>query len=191
MLRLGALLLGLAGSAVLPGTAGAATLGGATLPDTYPVEGQALVLNGIGLRTLTIFNVRAYVAGLYLPQRSGNAPQIMASHGSKVVLLQFLHAASKAQVEGQYRAGEQKNCAGGACDPADLKAFEALIAAAPAVEPGDTSTYVFTDGRVRVYANQRVIGDFRNRDLAFHLLEGFIGAHPPSEDLKRALLGGQ
>ena len=167
----------------------AATLAGATLPDTYPFEGQTLVLNGMGLRTLTILNIRAYVAGLYLPQRSSNAAQILASKAPRVLVLQFLHSASKAQVEGQYRAGEQKNCGNGGCDPADLKDFEALIAAAPAVNVGDTTTYWFTEGRVRVFANQRQIADFHNADLAFHLLEGFIGARPPAEDLKRALLG--
>lgn len=159
------------------------------MPDSYPVEGRTLVLNGIGLRTLTILSVRAYVAGLYLTAPSHDASAILASNEPKVILLQFLRSASKAQIEGQYRAGEKQNCGSGGCDPADIKDFEALVAAAPAVEAGDTSTYVFTNGRVRVYANQRLIGDFANRDLAFHLLEGFIGAHPPSEDLKRALLG--
>ena len=40
--------------------ASAATLEGVTFPDTYPVEGQQLVLNGLGLRTLTFLNVRIY-----------------------------------------------------------------------------------------------------------------------------------
>jgi hypothetical protein len=39
--------------------AAAATLNGVTLPDTYSVNGQALVLNGIGLRVITIFRIRA------------------------------------------------------------------------------------------------------------------------------------
>ena len=173
----------------LAAPAGAATLAGATLPDSYPVEGQSLVLNGIGLRTLTVLNIRAYVAGLYVTQKSSSGPAILASKGPKVILIQFLHSATKAQVEAQYRAGEQKNCGNGGCDPADAKDFEALVAAAPAVAVGDTATYVFTDGRVRVYANQRVIADFANRDLAYHLLEGFIGAHPPAEELKQELLG--
>ena len=48
----------------------AATLDGVTFPDIYPVNGQSLVLNGLGLRTLTILNVRVYAAGLYLAQRN-------------------------------------------------------------------------------------------------------------------------
>jgi hypothetical protein len=42
---------------------------------------------------------------------------------------------------------------------------------------------------VRVFANDRVMGDFADRDLAYRLLSGFIGDHPPSADLRRQLLG--
>lgn len=169
--------------------AGAATLAGATLPDTFPLEGQTLVLNGIGLRTLTIFNIRAYVVGLYLPQRSADAEAILKSNGPKVILMQFLHSASKAEVDAQFREGVERNCGHGECDPKDASDFDRLVAASPAIAVGDSSTYVFTPGRVRVYANQRMIGDFPNGGLAYQLLAGFIGSRPPSADLKQSLLG--
>ena len=169
----------------------AATLGGATLPDTYPAGGQTLVLNGIGLRTLTVFNVKVYVAGLYLPQKSSDARAIMASPGAKVVLMQFLHTASKSQIEKQYREGEAKNCSHGECAPSDKGDFEKLIAATPAAAVGDTLAYVLSSRGVRVLFNNRVIGDFANPDLGLRLLAGFIGNAPPSEDLKQHLLGQQ
>ena len=147
------------------------------------------MLNGMALRTLTIFGVRAYVAALYLPRRSSDAAEILAARTPKVLLLQFLHEASKAQVQAQYREGEERNCRGGACDPADEKDFEALVAAAPGVKVGDTTTYWLTEGRTRVFANTRQIGDYANGHLGYQLLEGFIGAHPPSAELRRALLG--
>ncbi|MDR3533259.1 MAG: chalcone isomerase family protein, partial [Rhodopila sp.] len=147
------------------------------------------VLNGIGLRTLTIFNIKAYVAGLYLAQPSHDAQQILASPGPKVIVLQFLRAGSKERVERQYRAGEMVNCGEGGCDPSDQGDFERLVAAAPAVNVGDRSIYIFTPQGVRVYANDKLIGDFANRDLAYRLLAGFIGNHPPSQELRRQLLG--
>lgn len=169
--------------------ASAATVAGVTIPDTYALPGQTLTLNGAGLRTLSIFEVKIYAAGLYLQQPSHDAAQILHSPGAKVVLLHFIHAGTKAQIEKQFRTGEQNNCANNACDPADAADFERLVAAAPAVAVGDTSTYIFTPGHVRVLANDRVIADIANKDLAYHLLEGFIGAHPPSEELKAELLG--
>jgi hypothetical protein len=171
--------------------ASAATLAGATLPDSYPVDGQSLVLNGIGLRTLTIFNVKVYVAGLYLPRPNHDAQQILASPGPKVIMLKFLRSGSKAQVEKQYREGEAKNCGNGGCAASNQADFERLVAAAPGVNAGDTSTYIFTQRGVRVLANNRVIGDFANPDLAYHLLAGFIGANPPSQELRSSLLGLQ
>ena len=169
----------------------AATLGGATLPDTYSAGGQTLVLNGMGLRTLTVFNVKVYAAGLYLPQKSSDARAILASPGAKVILMQFLHAATKAQIEKQYREGESKNCGHGECAPSDAGDYERLIAATPAAAVGDTLTYILSPRSVRVLFNNRVIGDFANPDLGLRLLAGFIGDAPPSEDLKRHLLGQQ
>ena len=166
-----------------------ATLEGVTLPDTYTVDGQTLVLNGIGIRRVTIFRVRIYVAGLYLPRPSHDAAAILASHGPKVLRLQFIHSGSKAQVEKQYREGEAENCSHGECAASDRADFERLVAAAPAVEPGDTSTYIFTDKGVKVLANSKVIGDFADVDLAHQLLRGFIGDHPPTQSLRNALLG--
>jgi hypothetical protein len=167
----------------------AATAGGATLPDTYPVTGQTLVLNGLGVRALTIFNVKVYAAGLYLAQRSGDARAIMASPGPKVILLHFLHAASKSDIEKHYREGEQHNCGNGGCAPADAADFERLITVTPAAAVGDTLTYVLSPKGVRALFNNRQIGEFTNPDLALRLLAGFIGDVPPSEDLKRHLLG--
>lgn len=169
--------------------AGAATLAGVSLPDSFPVDGQTLVLNGLGLRTLTIFNIRAYVAGLYLSRESHNAHEILASSGPKVIVMHFLHTGSKAQVEREFRVGESRNCGDGSCARSDEADFERLVASAPAVNVGDTFTYIFTDGGVRMLANDRLLGDFANRDLAYHLLAGFIGDHPPSEALRSGLLG--
>ena len=169
--------------------ASAATVAGVTLPDTYPVDGVPIKLNGIGLRTVTVFNVRVYVAGLYLQQPSHDAQQILKSAGAKVILLHFLHAGTKEQVEKQYREGEANNCSEGGCAASDKTDFEQLVAAAPAVAVGDRSIYVFNGNRVRVYANDRLIADFVNQDLAYQLLAGFIGKHPPTPSLRRHLLG--
>jgi Chalcone isomerase-like len=173
----------------LASSATAATLADMTLPDSYAVDGQSLILNGIGLRTLTIFRIRAYVAGLYLPRPDHDAREILASREPKVLILKFIRAASKARVEKQYRAGEAINCGNGECAPSDRSDFERLVAAAPAVKPGDTSTYIFTTRGVRVLANDQVIGDFSDRDLSYQLLAGFIGDRPPSPELRRQLLG--
>ncbi len=170
-------------------SAQAATLDGLSLPDTYPTAGQTLKLNGIGIRTLTLLRVKVYIAGLYVGQPSHDARAIMASPGPKVILLQFLHSASKSDIDKHYREGEERNCAKGGCNPADEADFEKLIAATPAAAVGDTLTYVMSGKGIRVLFNDKTIGDFNNPDLAQRLLAGFIGDIPPSEELKQKLLG--
>jgi hypothetical protein len=169
----------------------AATLEGVTLPDTYMVNGQSLPLNGMGVRTLTIFRIRAYVAALYVAKPSHDAAEILASKESKVIVLQYIHSGSKALVEKEYREGEANNCGNGECSPSDQADFERLVAAAPAVSPGDKTIFVFTGKGLKVFANETMIGDYADADLAYHMLAGFIGKHPPSEALRNGLLGLQ
>ena len=99
--------------AALAGPAAAATLDGVTFPDTVQYGGKTLVLNGIGLRTLTILEVHIYVAALYLPAPSHDPQQILQSPGPKVLLLKFLHGGSKAEVQEGCRTGDMVKCAEG------------------------------------------------------------------------------
>ena len=176
-------------STLLAAHATAATLDNVTMPDTMQYGGRTLVLNGMGLRTLTVFSVRIYVAGLYLTAPSHDGRQILQSPEPKILMLQFLHGGSKEDVEREYRQGERVNCADGGCSPSDEPDFERLIAASPAVAVGDTTTYVFANRGVDVLANGREIIKVNNPDVAKRLLSGFIGDHPPSSGLRRALLG--
>ena len=182
------LLLALAPSWIAA-TASAASLDGVTFPDTYVVDGRTLKLNGMGVRTFTIFHIRIYVAALYLARPNHDAADILRSPEPKVVRLRFMHGASKAEVEQHYRNGEANNCGKGGCDPADATDFERLVAAVPAVEAGDTTTFIFAGKGFRVLSNDQPIGEFANPDLAYHMLSGFIGDHPPSAALRVALLG--
>jgi len=172
-------------------TGRAVVLGGMNVADRISVDGEVLQLNGAGLRSVPILGIGIYVAALYLPYPSHDPAAILAMPGPKAIVLHFLHAASKAQVEGQMRKGERINCGEGQCNSADLPDFERLVAASPAVSVGDTSTYVYEPHRLRVLANGNVIGDYPDGDLSAELLKGFIGAHPPTEELKRQLLGVQ
>jgi hypothetical protein len=171
------------------GAARGATLEGARFPDSYPVEGQTLTLNGLGLRTLTVLRVRVYVAGLYVARRTGDAREIVGSPTPKVLLLQFLHSGSKERVQQQFRNGEAVNCGSGGCNPDDQADFERIIAAAPAVSPGDTFTFILTQQGVRFYANNRLLAQSSKPDLGRLILLGFIGPRPPSEELRNGLLG--
>ena len=183
MMRLGLVLL-----LVWCSGARAASLAGTTFPDTYPVAGQTLVLNGIGLRTLTLLEIKVYVAGLYVAQKSHDAQAIINSATPKVLLLQFLHTASREQIEKQFHTGEVVNCGDGGCNRDDQADFDKMVAAAPAVKPGDSFTFLMDAHGVRFFADKDLVAQSDKADLGRLILLGFIGSHPPSEELRRALL---
>ncbi len=167
----------------------AAQLAGIEIPDTYRVDGQTLVLNGYALRTLTFLHVKIYVAALYLPRPSNDPQAILASAGPKVVVVHYIHGGSKGQVESRYREGEQENCGDGRCDKALEVDFERLVGAAPAVEPGDSTTFIVTDKSLLVSFNGRPLENFGQAALGNLILTGFIGPHAPSEEFRGKLLG--
>jgi hypothetical protein len=167
----------------------AATLAGVEVPDTLQVDGKPLVLNGVGLRTLTILRIKIYVAALYLPKKSSDARAILASPGPKVVALHYIHSGSKEQVQDRYREGEKVNCGNGGCDAALQSDFEKLVASALPVREGDITNFVVTERGFRVIFNGRPVVSFTDSRLGNMMIEDFIGAHPPSEDPRAALLG--
>ncbi|HVZ09270.1 chalcone isomerase family protein [Rhodopila sp.] len=167
----------------------AAELAGVHVPDTYQVDGQSLVLNGYGLRTISFLRIKLYVAALYLPRKSFDPQAIMASPGPKVVVMHFLRGGSREQVQSRYREGEMDNCGDGHCDRSLEAEFERLVAAAPAVQPGDSLAYYISDKGLRVSFNGGVPTVYPGSGLAKLMLESFIGPHPPTPELRANLLG--
>ena len=93
--------------ALLASTATAAELEGVQLEDRVRVDGQALELNGIAVRTRVFFKV--YVAGLYLPQKVTSAQTAIESPGAKRIVLVMLRDASAEQFCDSVQAGIDAN----------------------------------------------------------------------------------
>src|SRR3954470_7001636 len=89
------------------GGAPAAELEGVTLDDRVQVDGQALELNGIALRTRMFFKV--YVAGLYLPQKATNAQSAIDGPGAKRIILVMMRDASADQFCDSVEVGLENN----------------------------------------------------------------------------------
>lgn len=180
-------LLLLAGQA--PGSpALAGTLAGVTMPDMMTVQGSTLHLNGMGLRTFTFLKIHGYVAGLYVADPGHAAEPILDSPGLKLLQIRYVHAASLGRVQDEFRQGRERSCADG-CPKGNDAAFEQLLGTARAVEPGNTTTYIYGPDGVQVLFNDRSLATIRNVDFARRMLDGMIGAHPPSVPLRDGLLG--
>jgi Chalcone isomerase-like len=172
-----------------PAISAAATIDGVTFPPTLIVEGQILHLNGMGLRTLTLLDIHAYLAGLYLEHSARDAGAIEASKGIKALLLQYLRAASKTEVQDIFRQSEARYCGAGGCPASDAQDFERLMALFPPVKRGDYVTFIVSSRGLRVLFNNAPLVTFNNPDFARIVLDAYIGPRAASQSLRNALLG--
>jgi hypothetical protein len=83
------------------------SLAGVTLPDSIEVDGQQLVLNGMGLRSKLF--IKVYVAGLYLPAKQRNAQQVLAADTARRMHMDFLYDVSKEQMCDAWEEGLEAN----------------------------------------------------------------------------------
>jgi hypothetical protein len=170
-------------------SARAAELSGVRLPDTRGAAGITLVLNGIGLRTYSIFRVPIYVAGLYLEQRSSNADTILRSQGVKLLELRFLHDVGAKDARQAWQEGFDNNCKLPCRLPAGQVAQ--FLADVPSVRRGESSTFLFTAQGLDIAIDGRAYAHIADPQFAQVVLATFIGPVPPTQALKRGLLGGR
>ena len=170
-------------------TAQGAECVGVQFPDTVKVGNSALVLNGMGLRKATFLKVKVYVAGLYLPAKSGNAQQIAAANQPWELVLRFVHDADSDDIQDAFEDGFKNN------------AGDKVAALRPRIDELKSRIVDFKVGNVLSYTYEPATGTVINvngkrgaaipgADFASALLALSIGPNPPNEDLKSGLLGG-
>jgi len=174
-------------SGVAAATAYPARLAGVVMPDTWTVDGKALVLNGIGLRTYSILGIHIYVAGLYLRHPDHDAESILGSPALKVLRIHFVHAVRAARVRRAWWKGLTSNCTPPCTVSASL--LHRFLDAVRPVRAGEDFTFVFDQYGANVYEGSRVLGRIPNAQFARLMLAVFIGGHTAQPKLKRELLG--
>jgi chalcone isomerase-like protein len=174
-------------SAVSPlGTAAlAGELAGITLPDTLKTGEKTLKLNGLGLRKKSIFKV--YVGGLYLESPSKDAGAILASDQAKAIRMHFLRDLTKAQLVEAFQEGFEANAKDKAAQKA---AFDKMLALVPDVKEGSTMTFAYLPGKgTTLSAGTKELGVFEGKGFADAVFSIWLGPKPPSDDLKKGMLG--
>jgi hypothetical protein len=99
----------LCGAAGVAWPALAVEVGGAKLADTATVAGQALVLNGAGVRTRVFFKV--YAMGLYLPRKAASTDEVLKMDGARRVTLHLLRKLSGEDFAKAFTEGLNNNTA--------------------------------------------------------------------------------
>jgi hypothetical protein len=166
-------------------TALAGELSGVTLPDTLKAGEKTLKLNGLGLRKKAVFKV--YVAGLYLESPHRDAGAILAADQAKAIRMHFLRDLTKAQLVEAFQEGFDANVK----DRAPQKAaFDRMLALVPDVKEGSTLTFVYQPGKgTTLSAGSKELGIFEGKGFADAVFAIWLGPKPPSEDLRKGMLG--
>lgn len=165
----------------------AATCEEVEFPDRVSVGGGALVLNGLGLRKATIFNVRVYVAGLYLPNKSSESGPILGDGGPWRLVLRFLRDVDGEDLHEALQEGFEKIGA----DRAQLQPrIDSLKGLVGDVAEGQSLAFTAEPGAgVMVALDGAEKGVVPGADFAAALLAIWLGPSPPNEELKTGLLG--
>ncbi|HUB43357.1 MAG TPA: chalcone isomerase family protein [Acetobacteraceae bacterium] len=167
--------------------ANAAELDGVSMPNEQTVSNTQLRLNGIALRTYSVFYIHIYVAALYLEQPSDNSESIVRSKGLKLLVLHFVHDVTADQARRAWQEGFDNNCRAPCyLDPHDVQQFLAQV---PSARKGDIIYLLFSPEGVRVTDDGRLLGNVDDPHFAEIILDTFIGPVPPTPRLKRELLG--
>ena len=168
-------------------TAAAGERAGVTMADAITVEGKPLVLNGIGVRKVTIFRVKVYVAGLYLERRSHSAADIIRSEQVKRLDVVLLRDVDRGDVVDAWRKGLKNNGA----DMTKLRAqFDQFASWMTDMTERNTLTFLYVPGSgVTIFVKGQRKGTIAGADFASALFSIWLGSDPADESLKDGLLG--
>ncbi|MCU7958721.1 MAG: chalcone isomerase family protein [gamma proteobacterium symbiont of Bathyaustriella thionipta] len=172
---------------VLSLTAQSAELAGVKMPDTEKVDGQTLVLNGMGLREATFLKIDVYVIGLYLSEKQSDAEAILHSTSNKRVVMHFVRDVDKEKLNEGWLKG-LKRSPDAAQISAEIKQF---IGTQKDMQKGQQLVFDFAaDGvRVKVAGNKAAV--IHGAGFYNALLNVWLAAKVPEEiePLKAGMLG--
>ncbi len=181
----------LGAGAVLVQPARAVEVGGAKLPDTATVAGQALVLNGAGVRTRVFFKV--YAMGLYLPKKVASTEEVLASPGARRVTLHLLRKLTGDDFAKAFTEGLNANTSDAERQQlqAQIQAFVGTFARQGELKEGDLihMDWVPGTGLVAALNGQPVGAPIAEPAFYNAVLRIWIGDKPADADLKPRLLG--
>ncbi len=177
-----ALLLSLAAAPV----AHARRCGGVSMDDNVTVGDATLVLNGMGIREATVFNVDVYVAGLYLPEPTNSPRTILDGDTPKRLVMHFVRDVDRSDMDEAIREGfgdvAERHAAA-------ITRFANMFP--EEIRSGTILTFDYVPGRgLSVRVGNRNKGTIRGAGFARAFFRIFVGPNPPNRGLKRGLLGG-
>jgi hypothetical protein len=172
---------------LVPVCASAATLADVSLDDKITVNGQTLVLNGLGLRKK--FFIKVYVGGLYLQAKMSNPASILASDTPRRMVMAFLYSVSKDQMCDAWNEGLEANTPNAS---AEVKGgFKTLCSWMEPIPKTNRLVLTYVPGTgTTVEVNGKMKGTLPGKATADAIASTWIGPKPAmGDEFKNAVLG--
>jgi len=172
---------------LVPMVSSAASLAGVNLEDKVSVNGQNLVLNGLGLRKK--FFIKVYVGGLYLTAKSSNPATILATDAPRRMVMSFLYSVSKDQMCEAWEEGLEANTPHASAEVKN--AFKTLCSWMEPIPKGNRLVLTYVPGSgTTVEVNGKLKGTLPGKATADAIVSTWIGPKPAmGDDFKNAVLG--
>ena len=159
------------------------------IPDTYPLAGKKLLLNGAGIRTKFIISV--YQMGLYVQKKSKNATQLMNANEPMAIRLKIVSGfASAEKMKHAIKQGFHASTGGktAAIEPQInqilVKGFSSKI------NKGDIFDLAYTPaGGTKVVKNGKALTVIKGLPFKRALFGIWLSSRPVQSSLKNELLG--
>lgn len=161
--------------------------GGVSFPESVDVAGEALQLNGLGLREATVFDVDVFVAALYVRHTSSDAKTLLTRDEPARVVLHFVRATDAATIVKEMEAGYRANTPKLAGDKK-----QRLFGWLEDMAVGQSIVFTYLPARgLQVSVAGKVKGTIAGAEFASATLGVLIGKSVPDEDMRAGLLGGR
>lgn len=169
-------------------TASALDIAGVKLPDSIPVAGQELKLNGAGIREKWMFDL--YVSGLYLTAPTKDAKAIVAADENQSIRLHIISDKITSEKMANATMEGFENSLGGKTDALKPKIDDFIATFKEEIKVGDVFdlTYVKGEG-VHVSKNGKEVKTIAGLDFKQALFGIWLSDSPAQESLKSQMLG--
>lgn len=176
--------------ALLACAAQAADVAGVKIDDRTKAGTSELLLNGAGLRSKLFFKV--YAIGLYAPNKTASAAELIASTQPRRVVMHMLREVDADSMLNAFKDGLHHNLgdAGLAGFKPQIERLEVIMRAIGVSKPGDVIALDFTADGTTVGVNGQDKGRIDGAAFGGAMLKIWLGDKPIDDKLKQALLGG-
>jgi hypothetical protein len=168
--------------------AGAAKVGGVSLPQTLTAGDQTLALNGAGIRKKLF--IKLYASALYLQEKSGVATAIIDVDAPMAIRLSIISSLinSKKMEKATHEGFE--NSTHGNTKPVQKEIKQFIRVFHKPVSTGDVYDLLYTPAKgTEVLKNNKLITTIEGLAFKKALFGIWLSDHPAQDSLKDAMLG--